>query len=188
MQTLQDYLSWQASLTPFTEIDAAIATAIIDAVDDSGYLSTTIEDIYTGLALTDITLEEVEIVLKRINTSINWRCSKNLKDCLLIQLSALPNETPFLKEAKLIINDHLELLGNRDFRQLSRKTKLKEAALKEVIAMIQRLDPKPGQVIQTKEPQYIVPDALVRKIDNDWQVALNTENIPRLKSINIMLL
>ncbi|QBY45337.1 RNA polymerase factor sigma-54 [Arsenophonus nasoniae] len=182
LQTLQDYLSWQASLTPFTEIDAAIATAIIDAVDDSGYLSTTIEDIYTGLALTDITLEEVEIVLKRIqHFDPIGVAAKNLKDCLLIQLSALPNETPFLKEAKLIINDHLELLGNRDFRQLSRKTKLKEAALKEVIAMIQRLDPKPGQVIQTKEPQYIVPDALVRKIDNDWQVALNTENIPRLK-------
>jgi len=53
--------------------------------------------------------------------------------------------------------------------------------LKEVVAMIQRLDPKPGQIIQTNEPQYIVPDALVRKIDNDWQVALNTENIPRLK-------
>lgn len=182
LQTLQDYLSWQASLTPFTEIDAAIATAIIDAIDDSGYFSTTIEDIYTGLALSDITLEEVEIVLKRIqHFDPIGVAAKNLQDCLLIQLSALPNETPFLKEAKLIINDHLELLGNRDFRQLSRKTKLKETALKEVIAMIQRLDPKPGQIIQTKEPQYIVPDALVRKIDNDWQVALNTENIPRLK-------
>lgn len=152
LQTLQDYLSWQASLTPFTEIDAAIATAIIDAIDDSGYLSTTIEDIYTGLALSDITLEEVEIVLKRIqHFDPIGVAAKNLQDCLLIQLSALPNETPFLKEAKLIINDHLELLGNRDFRQLSRKTKLKETALKEVIAMIQRLDPKPGQIIQTKE-------------------------------------
>ncbi|WGO83281.1 RNA polymerase factor sigma-54 [Arsenophonus apicola] len=182
LQTLQDYLSWQASLTPFTEIDAAIATAIIDAIDDSGYLSTSIEDIYTGLALSDITLEEVEIVLKRIqHFDPIGVAAKNLQDCLLIQLSALPSETPFLKEAKLIINNHLELLGNRDFRQLSRKTKLKETALKEVIAMIQRLDPKPGQIIQTKEPHYIVPDALVRKIDNDWQVALNTENIPRLK-------
>ncbi|MFS1537426.1 MAG: RNA polymerase factor sigma-54 [Candidatus Phlomobacter fragariae] len=182
LQTLQDYLSWQASLTPFTEIDAAIATTIIDAIDDSGYLSTTIEDIYAGLALTDITLEDIEIVLKRIqHFDPIGVAAKNLKDSLLIQLSALPRETPFLKEAKLIINNHLELLGNRDFRQLSRKTKLKEAALKEVIDMIQRLDPKPGQIIQTNEPQYIVPDALVRKIDNYWQVALNTENIPHLK-------
>lgn len=61
LQTLQDYLSWQASLTPFTEIDAAITTAIIGAVDDSGYLSTTIEDIYAGLALADITRKKLKL-------------------------------------------------------------------------------------------------------------------------------
>ncbi|HGJ5876833.1 MAG TPA: RNA polymerase factor sigma-54 [Arsenophonus sp.] len=182
LQTLQDYLAWQASLTPFTEIDAAIATAIIDAVDESGYLTTSIEDIHVGLALPDISLEEVEIVLKRIqHFDPIGVAAKNLKDCLLIQLSALPVDTPFLKEVKLIINDYLDLLANRDFRQLSRKTKLKEAVLKEAIDMIQRLDPKPGQSIQTNEPQYIVPDALIRKIHNHWQVELNTENIPRLK-------
>lgn len=65
-QTLQDYLMWQVELTPFTDTDRAIATSIVDAVDDTGYLTIQIEDIVDSIGDDEIGLEEVEAVLKRI--------------------------------------------------------------------------------------------------------------------------
>jgi RNA polymerase sigma-54 factor len=126
VQTLQDYLMWQAGLTPFTETDAAIATSIIDAVDDTGYLTVPLEDILASIGDDQLTLTEVEAVLKRVqHFDPIGVAARNLKDCLLIQLSMFPPETPYLEEAKLIVYEHLELLGNRDFRNLIRLSRLK---------------------------------------------------------------
>ncbi|MCW7549475.1 RNA polymerase factor sigma-54 [Photorhabdus sp. P32] len=181
VQTLQDYLMWQAELTPFTETDAAIATSIIDAVDDTGYLTVPLEDILASIGHDQLTLAEVEAVLKQIqHFDPIGVAARDLKDCLLVQLSMFPPETPYLKEAKLIVCEHLELLGHRDFRNLTRLSCLKEDELKEVINLIQSLEPKPGLAINTSESEYVIPDVLVRKESEHWQVELNTDSIPRL--------
>ncbi|MCW7761756.1 RNA polymerase factor sigma-54 [Photorhabdus luminescens] len=181
VQTLQDYLIWQAELTPFTETDAAIATSIIDAVDDTGYLTVPLEDILAGIGDDQLTLAEVEAVLKRVqHFDPIGVAARDLKDCLLVQLSMFPPETPYLKEAILIVCEHLELLGHRDFRNLTRLSRLKEDELKEVINLIQSLEPKPGLAINTSESEYVIPDVLVRKESEHWQVELNTDSIPRL--------
>ncbi|MDB6369858.1 RNA polymerase factor sigma-54 [Photorhabdus bodei] len=181
VQTLQDYLMWQAELTSFTEIDAAIATSIIDAVDDTGYLTVPLEDILTCIGDNQLTLAEVEAVLKRIqHFDPIGVAARDLKDCLLVQLSIFPPETPYLKEARLIICEHLELLGHRDFRNLIRLSRLKEDTLKEAINLIQSLEPKPGLAINTDQSEYVIPDVLVRKEGEHWQVELNTDSIPRL--------
>ncbi|OWO81290.1 RNA polymerase factor sigma-54 [Photorhabdus luminescens] len=181
VQTLQDYLIWQAELTPFTETDAAIATSIIDAVDDTGYLTVPLEDILAGIGDDQLTLAEVEAVLKRVqHFDPIGVAARDLKDCLLVQLSMFPPETPYLKEANLIVCEHLELLGHRDFRNLTRLSRLKEDELKEVINLIQSLEPKPGLAINTSESEYVIPDVLVRKESEHWQVELNTDSIPRL--------
>ena len=67
---IQDHLRWQMELTPFTDTDAAIATAIIDAIDDAGYLTVSTEDILESLGIEDVEIDEVEAVLKRINVLI----------------------------------------------------------------------------------------------------------------------
>ncbi|PQQ30120.1 RNA polymerase factor sigma-54 [Photorhabdus luminescens] len=181
VQTLQDYLMWQAELTSFTETDAAIATSIIDAVDDTGYLTVPLEDILASIGDDQLTLAEVEAVLKQIqHFDPIGVAARDLKDCLLVQLSILPPETPYLKEAQLIVCEHLELLGHRDFRNLIRLSHLKEDTLKEVISLIQSLEPKPGLAINTGESEYVIPDVLVRKESEHWQVELNTDSIPRL--------
>lgn len=183
-QTLQDYLTWQSDLTPFTDTDRAIATAIIDSIDDSGYLTTSISDIHEGIDNPEITLEEVIAVLKRIqHFDPLGVAAQDLKECLLIQLSLYPKETGGLQEAKIIISSHIDLLANRDFRQLGKLTRLKEDALKTAIDLILTLNPKPGQSINTGESEYVIPDVLVKKIAGHWQVELNTDSIPKL-SIN----
>lgn len=181
-QTLQDYLMWQVELTPFSDTDRAIATSIVDAVDDTGYLTVTLEDILESMGDEEIDIDEVEAVLKRIQRfDPVGVAAKDLRDCLLIQLSQFDKTTPWLEEARLIISDHLDLLANHDFRSLMRVTRLKEDVLKEAVNLIQSLDPRPGQSIQTGEPEYVIPDVLVRKHNGQWTVELNSDSIPRLQ-------
>lgn len=181
-QTLQDYLMWQVELTPFSDTDRAIATSIVDAVDETGYLTVSLEDILESMGDEEIDIEEIEAVLKRIQRfDPVGVAAKDLRDCLLIQLSQFDKSTPWLDEARLIISDHLDLLANHDFRSLMRVTRLKEDVLKEAVNLIQSLDPRPGQSIQTGEPEYVIPDVLVRKHNGHWTVELNSDSIPRLQ-------
>ncbi|WP_235170818.1 RNA polymerase factor sigma-54 [Escherichia coli] len=181
-QTLQDYLMWQVELTPFSDTDRAIATSIVDAVDDTGYLTVPLEDILESMGDEEIDIDEVEAVLKRIQRfDPVGVAAKDLRDCLLIQLSQFDKTTPWLEEARLIISDHLDLLANHDFRTLMRVTRLKEDVLKEAVNLIQSLDPRPGQSIQTGEPEYVIPDVLVRKHNGHWTVELNSDSIPHLQ-------
>ncbi len=181
-QSLQDYLMWQVDLTPFSDTDTAIATSIVDAVDEMGYLTVSLEEILESMGDDEITIDEVEAVLKRVQRfDPVGVAARDLRDCLLIQLSQYARETPWLTEARLIVSDHLDLLANHDFRSLMRVTRLKEEVLKEAMCLIQSLDPRPGQSIQTSEPEYVIPDILVKKIQGRWTVELNADSIPRLK-------
>lgn len=181
-QTLQDYLMWQVDLTPFSDTDAAIATSIVDAVDDTGYLTVPLEDILESMGDENVTMDEVEAVLKRVQRfDPVGVAARDLRDCLLVQLSQYAQDTPYLAEARLIISEHLDLLANHDFRSLMRTMRSKEDTLKEAMLLIQSLDPRPGQSINTGESEYVIPDVLVRKVQDVWTVELNSDSIPRLK-------
>ena len=141
-----------------------------------------LEDILESMGDEEIDIDEVEAVLKRIQRfDPVGVAAKDLRDCLLIQLSQFDKTTPWLEEARLIISDHLDLLANHDFRTLMRVTRLKEDVLKEAVNLIQSLDSRPGQSIQTGEPEYVIPDVLVRKHNGHWTVELNSDSIPRLQ-------
>jgi RNA polymerase sigma-54 factor len=162
--SIQDHLFWQMELTPFSDTDKAVATAIIEAVDDAGYLTVTPEDILHSVGIEGLELDEVQAVLKRIHMFDPIGVAAcSIADCLLIQLDQFSADTPFLKESKLIINEHIDLLGNRDYRQLMRKTKLKEDQLREVMRLIQSLNPRPGDAVIKNDDQYVIPDVSVEK-------------------------
>lgn len=181
-QTLQDYLMWQVELTPFSDTDRAIATSIVDAIDDTGYLTVTLDEIRDSIGDEDVALDEVEAVLKRVQRFDPVGVgARNLRDCLLVQLSQFARDTPFLAEAQLIVDQYLDLLANHDFRSLMRVTRLKEDVLKTALTLIQSLDPRPGQSVNTREPEYVIPDVLVRKTANRWTVELNGDSVPRLQ-------
>ena len=100
---------------------------------------------------------------------------------MLIQLRQLPEDTKWRDEAILIIAEHIELLGNRDFNQLIRRSKLKEEKLKEVLRLIKTLSPQPGQAISTSHAEYVVPDVIVTKKNERWRVELNPAVAPRIR-------
>jgi RNA polymerase sigma-54 factor len=182
--SIQDHLIWQMELTPFTDTDRAIATAIIDGVDEAGYLTVSCEDILESVANADVELDEVEAVLKRINMfDPIGVAARSIAECLLIQLNQFDAKTPWLAESKLVISEHIDLLGSRDYRQLMRKTKLKEDQLREVMRLIQSLTPRPGDAVIKSDNQYVIPDVSVEKKNGRWMVELNPDTAPKL-SIN----
>ena len=182
--SIQDHLLWQMELTPFSDTDKTVAIAIIEAVDDAGYLTVSSDEILESVGIEDLELDEVEAVLKRINMfDPIGVAARSIPECLLIQLNQFSSDTPYLKESKLIINEHIDLLGNRDYRQLMRKTKLKEDQLREVMRLIQSLNPRPGDAVIKGDDQYVIPDVTVEKKNGRWVVELNSDTAPKL-SIN----
>lgn len=185
-ETLHDHLEWQLNLTPMGERDQAIAHALLDAVDDRGYLTSDLEEIHSGLVDEEdedpVEMDEVEAVLRRLqHFDPPGVFARDLQECLLIQLNQLPAETPWLDKARLVITHYINLLGNRDYAQLLRRSRLKEDQLREVLAVITALNPHPGNALDTSEPDYVIPDVIVRKDKGRWRVELNPEIAPRIR-------
>ena len=224
-ETLYDQLIWQLNLTPMSPMDNAIAIAIIESIDERGYLTTSVEDIRESLlaqseivedlfrnqdeallalgidpkeALTggdedqpeadpdadwhDISVEEVNAVLHRIQQfDPPGVGARDLRECLLIQLEQLPQDTLYREEARKVVGQFIEQLGSRDFTSIMRKGKLSESQLKEAIKLIQTLNPYPGSHVDADRTEYVVPDVIVTKDKGRWKVELNPEATPRLK-------
>ncbi len=182
-ESLQEHLMWQMRLTPMSETDQALATAIIDGIDEDGYLTDTLENIHSNLAQElEIELDEVEAVLHRIQRFDPLGSgARDLAECLAIQLTQLPDDTPFLRPALTIVSDSLDLLASRNFKQLMRRTKLSDLELHEAITLIQTLNPRPGAQINNRTAEHIVPDVTVTKSAGAWRVELNPETAPKLR-------
>ena len=181
--SLSEHLIWQLQNSQFTETDLIIAIAIIDAVNDDGYLTETIEEIYSGLKdELDIDLDEVEAVLHRVQRfDPVGVASRDLRECLLLQLELFDPATPELADVKNIIEYHLDLLGAHDYARLQKKTRRNEEQLKKLITFIQTLNPKPGASISNNTAQYVIPDIFVSKHNGTWHVSLNPEASPKIK-------
>lgn len=183
-ESIQDHLMWQVELTHFSDNDRSIAIAIIDSIDESGYLTASSEEILESLDNPEIELDEIECVLKRVQRFDPIGAgSRSVKECLLVQLQQFDTETPWLSQARNIIEEHSDLLSSKDYRTLMRKTRLKEDQLREVMRLLQSLNPRPGSAIASGEPEYIVPDVNVYKKKGLWTVELNNEALPAL-SVN----
>ncbi|MEZ5502665.1 MAG: RNA polymerase factor sigma-54 [Halioglobus sp.] len=182
-ESLRDQLLWQLGLTRLSDTDRLIALSIIDATDANGRLMSTVEDIHESLANDlDIDIDEVIAVLHRLQQfEPSGVCARDLQECLLIQLNHLPATTPWLEQAKMIVSRHLNQLASSDFGQILRRTRLKENELKEVLALIQTLDPNPGHTAVPEEIEYIVPDVFVSKKNGRWLVELNPDIAPKLR-------
>ena len=182
-ESLHDHLYWQMRLTPFDDRELLIATTIIDAIDESGYLRQSLEEICQGLQdECAVTPAEAEAVLKLVqHFDPQGVGARSPAECLLLQLEALPEDTPWLAEARCLVEHHLELLADRDFNNLMRRLKLSREELQGIISLIQSLDPHPGARWSNVAPQYVIPDVLVYRQKNAWRVELNAEGSPKLR-------
>lgn len=186
VETLIDHILWQLNLTPLSERDRVIAHALVDSIDNNGYLTTSLEDVHGGLYNPDdedpVELDEVEAVLHRLqHFDPPGIGARDLQECLLIQLNQLAEDTPYLPQARLLVSHYLNLLGSRDYAQLMRRSRLSEEQLREVLALIQSLQPRPGETINRVPPEYVVPDVIVTKHAGRWRIELNPDIAPRIR-------
>ncbi len=182
-ETLKDHLLWQLNLCHMSDLDRLIAESLIDAVNPDGLLAQTVEEILESLdPELEVELDEVVAVLHRLQSfDPTGICARDLRECLLLQLKELPEDVPWRNEALTIVDEHLDLLGGRDFSGLCRRNKLDEEQLSAVIRLIQTLNPRPGADLGPSNTEYVVPDVFVRKLRNRWTVELNGETMPRLR-------
>jgi RNA polymerase sigma-54 factor len=183
-ETLQEHLLWQLGLTPTSDKDQAIAIAIIDAINEKGYLSTTLDDIYAGLSaqMEDLDFDEVQAVLHKVQSfEPAGVAAIDLADCLALQLLQLPDSIPYKDSAIKLVKQHLKLLADHEQEKLMKLLEVSEAQLGQIISLIRRLDPAPGTKLQHVDFQYVIPDVFVVKRGGVWQVHLNPEIAPKLR-------
>jgi RNA polymerase sigma-54 factor len=184
-ETLYDHLLWQLDLTPFSPDDRAIAELILDAIRPDGYLGQTIAELcLTASEGRSEPVEETELlsVLRRIqHFDPAGVGARDLAECLRLQVEQFEGLDAPLREATLSVLDYIALLGEHDYKALQRATGLPAETIDQAVHLIQALNPRPGTSLDADEPEYIVPDVLVRKINGAWQVELNPAIAPRLR-------
>ncbi|MCB1925209.1 MAG: RNA polymerase factor sigma-54 [Gammaproteobacteria bacterium] len=181
-ESLQDHLIWQMQLTPFGPSDMAIAEAIIDSINEDGYLNASLEDILASVDDSEIELDEVEAVLHRVQAfDPPGIAARDLRECLLIQLRQLPEDFEWRREAISLVSEHFDSLAQQDEAQMRRRLKIDGDELMSVIHLIRSLNPRPGTSVAQTAPSYVEPDVFVYKRNNQWRVELNPDAAPKLR-------
>lgn len=180
---LREHLQWQANLSNFSAREAAIAAAIIDALDDDGYLRDGLEPVLAALHPLEpaVGKDEAEAVRIRIqHFEPAGVASLDLGDCLGVQLEQLDPATAGRELARAIVTSELDLLARRDVAKLAQKFNAPEAAVIAATALIRSLDPHPGTRFDPAPAEYITPDAYAIKLNGRWRVSLSPDCQPRL--------
>lgn len=181
--SLREHLIWQINLAHFSDVDAAIAHAIVYGLDEDGYLHDSLEDVRASLA-PDLLVEEDEIlaVLHRVQRlEPVGVATRDAAECIRVQLSVLPSDTKARDLALRISRDYLELVARHEFDELRKRTGASEEAVAAALDLIQSLEPRPGARYDNRRDEYLVPDIYVTRSGDNWRVSLNPENDPGLK-------
>ncbi|MGM0702647.1 MAG: RNA polymerase factor sigma-54 [Pseudomonadota bacterium] len=184
-QSLAGHLAWQLAMTDLSLRQQQIAESLIDAVDNAGYLAHPLEEIRDGLrqqGLDGLPTREVEQVLLRLQQfEPTGVFARDLRECLMLQLATLPDDTPLLPQARRLVRQFLEALATDDRRLLKRRLGLDDDALDTVISLVRSLDPRPGSAYADVASDYVIPDLVARHDSDGWRVELNAEALPRLR-------
>jgi RNA polymerase sigma-54 factor len=181
--SLREHLNLQLSLSQIPERGRRIVGLLIDSLDDDGYLAQDLEE------LVELLPPELAIDIDDLHNALEQLQrmdppgigARSLRECLLMQLHALPECTPYLDQALQLVNDDLESLASRDFATIKKLLHCDDECLRSIQQLITRLNPRPGMAFSSTVARYIIPDVIVTKISGSWAASLNPEAMPRLK-------
>jgi RNA polymerase sigma-54 factor len=178
---LREHLREQACLLPLSQRDRALVGAVIESIDDDGYLRLPLSEI---APLSDVSpaADECELrtALKLVQSFDPVGVgARDVKECLLLQLEQLA--APQRELAQRIINEHLEGLAQRDTAGMAKRLGVQRAEVDAAAAAIRRLDPRPGWRFSHSDTHFVTPDVLVHKVRNQWVASLNAGIVPRLR-------
>jgi len=184
-QTLHEHLFWQLEMEDFTPRQAVIGEAIIDSINDDGYLTIELDEIAGYLDEdTEVSSDELQETLAKIQKlDPVGIAARSIPECLVLQLRQLDASTQGLRLAIKLAENHLDLVANREYGELRRSLRISEDELHDALALVKSCNPKPGLAVSPAAAEYVIPDVFVRKVDNRWQVEISPTGVPRL-SVN----
>jgi RNA polymerase sigma-54 factor len=182
-QSLRDHILWQLELARLGPRELAIGRAVIDAINDDGYLSEPLDVIGASLKPElDPSVEEVEQVLAIVQLfDPSGIGARTVSECLLLQLEQLELGTTGLVTAKAIARHHLELLAERELTSLRRELRTSDEDLDAAVALVRACHPRPGSIVAGSAAEYVVPDVFVRRTPRGWSVEINAATLPRVR-------
>ena len=174
--TLSDHLNWQLNLSEVGPEIHEIAYFIIGNIDEDGYLIVSVEEIAESLK---VSTEEVEKALSVVQAFDPIGIgSRSLQECLLIQLRADGLEGSL---AEQLVQDQLPLIQAKKFKEVAKQLGCSLEELAEALEAIRSYSPKPGQKCSTQSPVYIQPDVHIYKVEDEYEIALNNDGLPKLR-------
>lgn len=182
--TLREHLQQQMRETLHNRRDRALVELMIDALDDNGYLEETLEEIHSRLP------EELKIDISELSMALKMVQSfdpagvgaRNAAECLTLQIKRFI-KVPFITRrlALVIVQDHLIHFAQRDFNKIKKALDCDDEDLREAQAVIRQCNPHPGASFAANTSDYVVPDVIVKRSKNGWQVTLNNNVMPKLR-------
>ncbi|MFO7325160.1 MAG: RNA polymerase factor sigma-54 [Pseudomonadota bacterium] len=182
-ESLHEHLIWQLEMSRLDERQMAIGRAVIDAINDDGYLIEPFDAIAATLR-PDIEASEQEIaaMLEVVQGFDPLGVgARNVAECVSLQLAALQPDTPGRDTALAIAAAHLDLVATREMGLLKRQLKVSDEELEQALALVRSCHPRPGSQISAAAPEYVVPDVFVRRRADGWTVEINSATLPRVR-------
>ena len=181
--SLQDHLLEQLTLARLNARDLAIGRAVIDSINDDGYLLDPLETVIDSLKPEFVvSLPEVESVVQTVQSFDPAGVgARSVGECIELQLAQLAPRTPGLLTAIEAVRAHLPAVAAGDQATLRRVLEVTADELADALALIRSSHPRPGSAYQSRLPEYVIPDVVVRRKGRQWAVELNSGAVPKLR-------
>lgn len=174
--SLADHLMWQLDLTVDSDTDKFIGSCIIGNIQNDGYLCADLQEI------ANISQSDEDNVLRVLKIIQGFEpagvASRSLKECLMIQAQALPDKNPYVE---ILIEKYLERLEDRHLQKVASELKIDLNEVLDALEIIKGFCPKPGLLFSSEGVDYVVPDLVVVKTDEGYDVVLNDEGVPNIQ-------
>lgn len=182
---LVELLKQQLGMLQLNDREYILAEEIIGNIDDDGYLRRELSGIVEDINLThewDFSLEQAETVLQKVQRlDPPGIAARSLQECLLVQMSVLENDSEPVHIARTILEKFYDEFTRKHYSEITKGLGITREQLKEALEVIHRLNPKPGEGTIDEFNNYVTPDFLVQKIEDDFVVTLNDRSVPPLR-------
>ncbi len=175
-KSLKDHLLWQLMMSTPSPEEERIGSLIIGNINRDGYLDTPLEELSEVFATSVEDIEDTLFLLQSFDPI--GICSRDLKECLLTQIKHLQLEKSRVAD---IVSNHMNDLQNKNYKAIAKTLKISFEEVLKAVKIIQGLEPRPGREFSDEEPRYIIPDIYVYKHENDFEIILNDDGLPKLR-------
>jgi RNA polymerase sigma-54 factor len=182
-ETLQEHLTWQLEMSRLSEREMRIGAAIIDAINDDGYVIESLDEIARNLQPEIVaTAAEVERVLAHVQAMDPAGVgARSVSECIELQLRQLDSQTPGRDTALIIAANYLDQVADQQYALLRRQLRVTEEEMEHALVLVRACQPRPGSSVHSVPAEYIVPDVFVRRTERGWAVDINPASLPRIR-------